>query len=115
MAGNDSKEELIPTLTWATLPYRVQILDNMVLLFNVKNREQYVQVAHENDIQRLRILKSARLVTGVLRAIFGKSLITDPLTPNERKALNVFDRVYTETGDIQKADDAYIVTMEFLQ
>lgn len=128
MAGNDSEEERIrvdldpppprediPTLTWKNLPYRVQILDNVVLLYNMKTREQYVQVAHEADIHRLKEIKSTRLATSVLRAVFGKSLITDPMTPNEREAMNVFERVYQNTGDITKADDAYAMTMELLR
>jgi hypothetical protein len=119
MVGTISDEgiirEDIPTLTWKGLPYRVQILDNMVLLYSIKTHEQYVQTADSADIHRLKVIKSARLATAVLRAVFGKSLITDPLTPNEREAMNVFERVYQNTGDIQKADDAYAITMELLR
>jgi hypothetical protein len=119
MAGNDNEEtpatEKIPTLTWVGLPYRVQILDNMVLLYHVKYREQYARTAREEAIRHLRTYKSARIVTAVLRDIFGSAVISSTLTPNERAAVEAFELVLKKTGDLQKADDAYAVTMELSQ
>lgn len=108
MAEDNPTREIIPVLTWEGSPYQVQILDNMVTLYDLRDRTQMAKECGHEVVKELKRTHRASRANKLLESVF-KTTATK-MTSAERLASQVYDRVLRETADIDKAEAAFDMT-----